>query len=191
MKTSLLLHICCVPCGAGCVQHPFLDEFEVVPEILYYSNSNLNSKEEFEQRLACVRKLGEYFNIPVVVDPYDHESWLQAVKGFENCREGGERCRKCFKFSLSRAAAAAEQHDMAFATTLTVSPRKSSKTIFEIASGWEKFMPLDFKKKNGYLAGSKLAVMLAFYRQNYCGCEFSKCESAAREITPPPSKKPL
>ena len=164
MKNKLLLHCCCAPCAGGCVGHPVLAERELLPELLYFSNSNLDSAEEFERRLACVRKLGEKFNISVAVDPYDHEAWKQAVAGLESAPEGGARCRKCFEFSLSRAAAAAERNGFKFATSLTVSPRKSSSTIFAVASGLTGFVPLDFKKKNGYLNGTKLAKELGFYR---------------------------
>lgn len=191
MENKLLLHCCCAPCAGGCVGHPVLDEMELVPELLYFSNCNLDSAEEFERRLACVRELGEKFNIPVEVDTYDHEAWKQAVAGLESESEGGARCRKCFEFSLSRAAAAAERNGFKFATSLTVSPRKSSSTIFDVASGLTGFVPLDFKKKNGYLNGTKLAKELGFYRQNYCGCEFSKGHLSSEEITPPPIKAPV
>lgn len=173
----LLLHCCCAPCAGGCVRHPFVSEAELTPEILYFSNSNLNSEAEFARRLECVLKLGEYYGIPVEVDPYDHAAWLSAVRGLEDQPEGGSRCEKCFAYSLSRAAAAAEKHHCSFATSLTVSPRKSSRKIFECGSAWSHFIPLDFKKKNGYLNGTHLAAELDFYRQNYCGCEFSLSEN--------------
>ena len=190
MKKRLLLHCCCAPCAGGCIGHPLLEESELVPDSLYFSNSNIDSKEEFERRLRWVMELGEKFNIPVEVDPYDHEAWKAAVAGFESAPEGGARCRKCFEFSLSRAALAAGRTGCEFATTLTVSPRKSSRTIFEIASVMPGFVPLDFKKKNGYLNGTKLARELGFYRQNYCGCEFSKGHLTG-EITPPPTSEPV
>ena len=190
---KLLLHCCCAPCGAGCVDHPFLTEQQFVPELLYFSNSNLDSEAEFNRRLEYVTLLGKHFSIPVAVDPYDHAAWLEAVRGFENEPECGARCERCFAFSLSRAAKAAEERGINFATTLTVSPRKSSKKIFECGSRWEHFAPLDFKKKNGYLNGTRLANELGFYRQNYCGCEFSKTAvstSGKSSITPPPARKP-
>ncbi|MBE6391940.1 MAG: epoxyqueuosine reductase QueH [Lentisphaerae bacterium] len=189
-KKLLLLHCCCAPCAGGCIEHPMLDEFEAEPAILYFSNSNLDTQDEFERRLECVRQLGEKYHIPVEVDPYDHRAWLEAVKGFESCPEGGSRCRKCFEFSLSRAAAAAGGKSCNFATTLTVSPRKSSAVLFEIGGAFDAFLPLNFKKQNGYLKGTQLAKELGFYRQNYCGCEFSKRDSGAGEMTPPPRTEP-
>lgn len=189
-KNLLLLHCCCAPCAGGCVAHPWLEKFEVKPALLYFSNCNIDCKEEFERRLEYVLRLGEKFNIPVEVDPYDHQAWLEAVKGLESFPEGGARCRKCFEFSLSRAAAAALRHHCSFATTLTVSPRKSSRLLFEIGEKLPGFLPLDFKKQNGYLTGTRLAKELNFYRQNYCGCEFSKRSENSSEITPPPATEP-
>ena len=193
-KQLLLLHTCCAPCGAGCVRHPFLTADGQRDIILYYSNSNLDSAEEFNRRLEFVRKLGDLYSIPVEVDPYDHDAWLQAVQGLENAPEGGERCRRCFAYSLSRTAGRAGELGCRFATTLTVSPRKSSRIIFETGQQWPEFEALDFKKKNGYLNGTRLAREQNFYRQNYCGCEFSKsaapASGTAAEITPPPSKTP-
>ncbi|MBR2345160.1 MAG: epoxyqueuosine reductase QueH [Lentisphaeria bacterium] len=172
MGNDLLLHICCAPCGGGCVNRPEM----INPERkvrLFFSNSNLDSAEEFERRLACVRQLAEFFRLDLIVDPYDHDAWLRAVDGLESAPEGGDRCRKCFEFNLRRTAGEAAGK-CAFATTLTVSPRKSSKVLFEIGSQWENFEPIDFKKKNGYLLGTRFAAEQNFYRQNYCGCEFSR-----------------
>ena len=177
-EKKLLLHICCAPCGAGCVNRQEMSTAnrEVV---LFYSNSNLDSIEEFDKRLNEVKKLAEFYHLPLIIDPYDHQAWLAAVGEFAGEPEGGKRCRKCFEFNLSRAAQFAKEGN--FATTLTVSPRKSSRTIFEAASRWENFEKIDFKKKNGYLIGRNFAVEHGFYRQNYCGCEFSRRQTAANE----------
>lgn len=172
-EKDLLLHICCAPCGGGCVNRQEM----ISPDrkvTLFYSNSNLDSADEFEKRLACVRQLAEHFKLELVVDPYDHEAYLAAVAGLENEPEGGARCRKCFEFNLRRTAEMAAESGRAFATTLTVSPRKSSKVLFEIGSQWEDFEKIDFKKKDGYLTGVRFAAEQGYYRQNYCGCEFSR-----------------
>jgi predicted adenine nucleotide alpha hydrolase (AANH) superfamily ATPase len=165
----MILHICCAPCGGGCVERVKGQGKEVV---LFYSNSNLNSAEEFERRLASVKQLAAEQQIEVVVDPYDHEAWLEAVRGLENEPEQGERCKRCFRFSLSRTAAFAKERE--FCTTLTVSPKKRSKVIFEIGSEWEQFVPEDFKKRDGYRRSCEIARQSGFYRQTYCGCEFSQ-----------------
>ena len=176
-SAELLLHICCGPCGGGCVGRPEM----ISPArkvVLFYSNSNLDSAEEFERRLEPVRHLAEIYGLELIIDPYDHEAWLTAVAGLEDCPECGERCRKCFQFNLQRTEKAAAGRN--FATTLTVSPRKSSRVIFEVGSKWQNFEMIDFKKKNGYLIGRNLALEHGFYRQNYCGCEFSLRDSMRR-----------
>ena len=178
-KRDLLLHICCAPCGGGCVDRPEM----ISPERkvkLFYSNSNLDSAAEFERRLECVRRLAEYFSLELVVDPYDHTSWLQAISGLESAPEGGARCRKCFEFNLHRTAAAAAAENSAFTTKLSVSPRKSSAVLFETGSQWADFEKIDFKKKDGYLRGTRFAGEQGYYRQDYCGCEFSRREAEIR-----------
>jgi len=180
MDTGLLLHICCGPCGGGCLGRSEM----IAPErqvTLYYSNSNLDSAEEFERRLEPVERLAEHYGLQVVVDPYDHEAWLEAVSGFEYAPEGGERCRRCFEYNLARTAALAEERGENFATTLTVSPRKSGKVLFEVGGKWDNFEAIDFKKKNGYLLGRNFALEHGFYRQNYCGCEFSRRSAGSTE----------
>lgn len=175
-EKDLLLHICCAPCGGGCVNRQEM----ISPErkvTLFYSNSNLDSAEEFEKRLECVRKLAEYYDLELIVDPYDHDAYLEAVSGLEDEPEGGARCRKCFEFNLRRTAETAAKNGSGFATTLTVSPRKSSRVLFEVGSQWDDFEKIDFKKKDGYLTGVRFAAEQGFYRQSYCGCEFSRRRS--------------
>ena len=177
MSGLFLLHICCAPCGGGCVER--LKDEENISPVLYYSNSNLCDAEEFERRLESVRVLAEKYGLRLEVDPYDHNSWLQAVAGFENEPERGARCAKCFAFNLERAAQFARKIEAQFATTLTVSPLKSSQTIFAIGEDMPGFQPWDFKKKNGYKRSCEIAAELGFYRQNFCGCEFSKRDNPA------------
>lgn len=172
---ELILHICCAPCGGGCIGHPDLAPGRKIT--LVYSNSNLDSPEEFDKRLHEVKRLAEFYGLTLIVDPYDHEAWLQAVSGLENEPECGKRCRKCFEFNLKRTESIA--NGKPFATTLTVSPRKSSAVIFETGSQFPNFEKVDFKKKNGYLTGRNFALEQGFYRQNYCGCEFSRRDAAA------------
>lgn len=165
---SALLHICCAPCGGGCAERMIA---EGRPPLLYYSNSNLESREEFDRRLESVVRLARHFELALEVDPYDHAAWLKAVAGLENEPEHGRRCEKCFAFSLGRAAAFAAGRP--FCTTLTVSPRKSSAVIFAVGAMFPGFEPIDFKKRDGYRRSCEIARKLRFYRQNFCGCEFS------------------
>ncbi len=170
-QKKLLLHICCGPCGSGCL--PRLKEREVV---LYFSNSNLCSPEEYGKRLEAVKILASEYNVPLITDPYDHEAWLKHVSSLENVAdipERGARCGLCFEYSLGRTAAKAAELGMNFATTLTVSPHKNSRLIFSIGGKYDCFEPLDFKKKDGFLLSINESRRLNLYRQTFCGCEFS------------------
>lgn len=170
-KKSLLLHTCCGPCASGCVGT--LTETGRV-FALFFSNSNLADREEYDKRLAAAKTVADRCGAELIADPYDHEAWLDAVKGLEDEPERGARCRKCFAFSLARTALEAEKRGMNFATTLTVSPHKSSDTIFEIGGAWTDFEPWNFKKNDGFLKSVRNSRDWGLYRQTFCGCEFSK-----------------
>ena len=140
----------------------------------YFSNSNLNTPEEFLRRYDAAQKLAAAENVELFMDEYDHEAWLDRTQALANEPERGRRCGICFEWSLSRTALAADALGFdSFATSLTVSPHKSSKIIFEIGSRFAKFTAYDFKKRDGFLKGNRRAAALELYRQKYCGCEFS------------------
>ncbi|MEA4863255.1 MAG: epoxyqueuosine reductase QueH [Victivallaceae bacterium] len=190
---NILLHCCCAPCAGGCVERLLETYGEVA---FYFSNSNLANRAEYDRRLRYVRELGSIFKVRVWVDPYDHDAWLAKCAPLADEPEGGARCRKCFEFSLCRTAAFAASAGFAkFATSLTVSPRKPSAVILAVGSGFMGFEPWDFKKKNGYLRGTQIARENNFYRQNFCGCEFSlaareNLDSSSSLSTPPACKSP-
>ena len=167
----LLLHVCCAPCAGGCVDRLLNEEKREI--ILFYSNSNINTREEYDRRLESVKKLAEIYNLELVTDPYDHESWLKHISGFENEPERGARCSLCFGWSLKRTAEYAASRKMNFATSLTVSPHKNSKIIFEVGKQFSNFEEWDFKKRDGFKKSREIAAKNAFYLQNFCGCEFS------------------
>ena len=169
-KKKVLLHVCCAPCAAHPVED-LLNEYEVA---LYYSNSNIYPKEEYDKRLSFAKQIAGEYNVDLFVDAYDHQEWLEWIKGLENEPEKGKRCEKCFEFNLKRTAAFAKQKKFDFfTTTLTVSPHKSSKKIFAIGEETDIFLTKDFKKKNGFKRSIELSEKFNLYRQNYCGCEFS------------------
>lgn len=141
---------------------------------MYFSNSNLCDEEEYAKRLAAARTVADHFGLELIADPYDHNAWLAAVQGLENEPERGARCSACFCFSLTRTAEMAQRLGMSFATTLTVSPHKNSAVIFDIGAAWEHFEPWDFKKKDGFRLSIENSRELGLYRQNFCGCEFSR-----------------
>ena len=173
MKKKLLLHVCCAPCASGCLG--MLEEAGR-QFTLFFSNSNIWSREEYEKRLRSVEKLASLCHLDLQVDPYDHASWLDSISMPENAPdfpEGGARCRLCFEWSLARTAEAALKEGMNFCTTLTVSPHKSSRIIFEAGARFPGFEPWDFKKKDGFKKSVELSRRYGLYRQNFCGCEFS------------------
>ena len=170
-KNSILLHVCCGPCGTASVERLLLEEKEVT---LFFSNSNIFPESEFYKRLEQVKKLSEIHNVPCYVDEYDHSAWLSVIKGYEREPEKGKRCSVCFNYSLSRAALMAKSLSIeSFTTTLTISPHKISKMIFEKGEAYGSFAPYDFKKKDGFKKSRELSEKYGLYRQNYCGCEFS------------------
>ena len=169
---KVLLHTCCGPCASACVPRLRGEGHDVT---MFYSNSNIDTPEEFEKRLAAAKTLAEADSVELVADGYDHGSWLREVAaGLENAPEKGARCEKCFRFNLARTARYAAEHGFdAFATSLPVSPHKVSSRIFE-ASEDGRFLKADFKKRDGFKESLKRSSELGLYRQGYCGCEFSR-----------------
>lgn len=149
--------------------------------ILYFANSNLDSHEEYERRLKAAKTLAEAEGLEIASEPYDHREWLKEVAaGYEAEPEKGARCARCFKYNLAKAAAFARSRGISdYTTSLTVSPHKPSKVIFDsalhhLSSPSPSFVPYDFKKDGGFLLSNRRAAELGLYRQRYCGCEFSK-----------------
>ncbi len=170
---KFLLHTCCGPCACACVPRLKEEGHEVT---LFFSNSNIDTPEEFEKRLAAAQQLATAESVDLIVDAYDHASWLREVAvGFEAEPEKGARCARCFRFNLARTATFAEAHGFdGFTTSLTVSPHKPSAVIFAVGETFPGFVKMDFKKKNGFLLSTRRAEELNLYRQSYCGCEFAK-----------------
>ncbi|MCL1919759.1 MAG: epoxyqueuosine reductase QueH [Kiritimatiellaeota bacterium] len=171
---NLLLHTCCAPCATHCVSTLRERDHAVT---LFFSNANIAPAEEYARRLDAVRTLAERWDVPLIVDETRHDDWLADVAaGFETAPERGERCARCFRYSLSRThrAMTAQGFD-AFATSLTVSPHKPTPLIFGIgqAIGGAQFLAMDFKKGDGFRHSVRLASELGLYRQRYCGCAFS------------------
>lgn len=184
---SLLLHSCCAPCSSYCLEY-LSDHFKIT--VLYY-NPNLYPCEEYERRVGEQRKLvsalPSKYPISLVEEKGDPKDFFSAVKGLENIKEGGERCFACFKLRLERAAKFAKENAFDyFTTTLTISPLKNAQKLNEIGeAAGEKFgvahLPSDFKKKNGYKRSVELSKLYGLYRQDYCGCVFSKKEREEAE----------
>lgn len=159
---------------------------------IFYYNPNITMPEEYDHRVQEQQRLIEELSrdvmehIDFVEGEYDVSAFIEASKGYEDCKEGGERCKRCFTLRLSRTAEYAKNHGFDyFTTTLTISPLKNAALLNEIgvAQGEKcgiSFLPSDFKKKNGYKRSVELSEKYGLYRQNYCGCVYSKQEMEKR-----------
>ncbi len=185
-KRRVLLHSCCGPCSTACIER-LLPDYKVT---VFFYNPNITDREEYEKRKANQIKFIEAFNEEVpeedrvvfIEGEYLPEDFFDVAQGLEDCPEGGERCTECFKLRLDRTARAALVMGYPiFGTTLTVSPHKNYQLISCIGTqlgevyGLE-FLDMDFKKKAGFQRSIELSKKYELYRQNYCGCEFSKWE---------------
>ncbi|WWR15010.1 epoxyqueuosine reductase QueH [Lachnospiraceae bacterium JLR.KK008] len=185
----LFLHSCCAPCSSYVLV--YLREFFRIT--VFYYNPNITDEEEYRKRakeqkrlIAALNEEEVGFPIRVQEGCYDPQRFLQAVKGLEQCPEGQERCRRCFALRLGETAkqAAAQGFDY-MTTTLTISPLKNAQTLNEIGQQTAQacgtvFLPCDFKKKEGYKQSIELSRKYDLYRQDYCGCVFSREERDRR-----------
>lgn len=168
---KLLLHVCCAPCSSACLDR--LSNFDIT---LYYYNPNTYPKDEYLLRAEQFTKLTQ---LPLIVENYEHQQFLETIAGDENSPEGGERCKKCIKNRLAHSFKYAKENGFEYiTTTLTISPHKDAQYINTIGKELEKlygvkFLPTDFKKENGFLKSIQLSKQFNLYRQDYCGCEFS------------------
>lgn len=176
---SLLLHSCCAPCSSYVLE--YLSQYFQITVFFY--NPNIHPEEEYRKRLENQKKLllsASYQNsVSLIEGKYDPERFFACVKGLEQLPEGAERCRKCFELRLRETAEKAKKRGFEyFATTLTVSPHKSAVVINEIGKevGGQSYIESDFKKREGYKRSIILSKEYGLYRQNYCGCVFSKRE---------------
>lgn len=177
---SLLLHTCCAPCSSYCIEY-LSNYFNIT--VLYY-NPNIYPESEYIHRKAeQIRLIGEMntkYPVKFIDCDFESEKFYEAVNGMENCREGGERCFKCYRLRLTKAARVASQNGFDyFTTSLTISPLKNAGKINEIGEELAKeykvnFLPSDFKKKEGFKRSIELSKEYNLYRQNYCGCVYSQ-----------------
>ncbi|MBQ4266578.1 MAG: epoxyqueuosine reductase QueH [Clostridia bacterium] len=177
---SLLLHSCCAPCSSYCLS--YLSEYFSIT-LLYY-NPNIYPEEEYFKRVKEQKRLISEmkFKNPVsfIEGRFDPQEFYSAVKGLEKCKEGSERCFKCYELRLREAAEYAKKGSFDyFTTTLSISPLKNAAKINEIGEKIAveygvKHLPSDFKKKEGYKKSTLLSKEYGLYRQNYCGCVFSQ-----------------
>jgi len=179
---KILLHSCCAPCSSHVIDtlSPYFDI-----TIIYY-NPNIEPYTEYERRKnEEIRFLNSYPSknkLDIIDCDYDNDKFNEISKGLEECREGGARCIKCYYLRMEKTALEAKKNNYDyFATTLTVSPYKNSNKLNEIGSILEKkynikYLYSDFKKKNGYKHSIEMSKEYNLYRQDYCGCKYSKLE---------------
>ncbi len=175
-KPTLLLHICCAPCGTYVSQERLLPRYRLT---WFFYNPNLVSQVEYDTRLHFVKLMAEKFSIPLIVVPYNNGPWCQKVAGREHDPERGARCQICYLDRLRETARLAKEKKFDFfGTTLLTSPYKDKEVINKMsqdlsASFGVQFLNEDFQKDDGYRKSQALAKELGIYRQKFCGCKYS------------------
>ena len=179
---KLMLHSCCAPCSSAVIER-LTKHFDIT--ILYY-NPNIEPYEEYlkrkEEEIRFIKEFNNINKLDILDCDYDNDKYHELVKGLEMENEGGPRCILCYNQRLEYTALKASEHNYDyFGTTLTVSPYKNSLVLNEIGSSLEdkyniKFLYSDFKKKDGYKRSIELSKEYNLYRQDYCGCIYSKKE---------------
>lgn len=177
---KLLMHACCAPCSSYCIEY-LSNYFEIT---IFYYNPNIDTETEYNHRLEeAIRFVSEFktkYPVKVVSVGYNPNEFLDKIKGLENEPEGGKRCFMCYNLRLEKSFKYALEHNYDYVTTtLTISPLKKSAKINEIASILEKkynikYLYSDFKKREGYKRSIILSREYNLYRQDYCGCKYSK-----------------
>lgn len=179
VRPTLLLQVCCAPCSSYCLE--YLHEYFNITVLFY--NPNIYPESEYAAReselLRLIDELG-FNDINVMKTTFNPDEFYTAVKGFEDCKEGGDRCKICYRLRLEKTAELAKSGGFDyFCTTLSISPLKSAEALCTIGLELEKeygvkYLLSDFKKKEGYKRSIELSREYNLYRQDYCGCVFSK-----------------
>ncbi|MCB9362363.1 epoxyqueuosine reductase QueH [Candidatus Woesearchaeota archaeon] len=176
MQNKLLVHVCCAPCATVPLQR-LREEYALT---LFFYDPNIHPRSEYNKRLEAAHKLADFLGIPLIEGEYDADVWMKRAKPFADEPEGGKRCAACFDMRLFRTAHYAAEHGFPmFVTSLTLGPHKNVDLINSIgraaASMYEvAYLESNFKKENGYQQSIMSSKDLGLYRQNYCGCVYSK-----------------
>ncbi len=179
---KLLLHSCCAPCSSYVLE--YLSNYFYIT-VLYY-NPNIYPEDEYYHRAAeqkrFIREFPTKYHVTFVEGNFEPERFYETVKGYENIREGGERCFRCYELRLREAAEYAKKLNCNyFTTTLSISPMKNAAKLNEIGGRLAEeygipYLYSDFKKRDGYKRSTVISAEYGMYRQDYCGCVFSKRE---------------
>ncbi len=181
-KKTLLLHSCCAPCSSYVLE--YLSRYFYIT--VFYYNPNIYPPEEYDTRVKeqkrLVSQMPVLLPVQVAEGAYEPELFFETVRGMEQLPEGGERCFRCYELRMRKAAEYAADHGFDyFTTTLTISPLKNAGKLNEIGLKLAEetgvpYLVSDFKKKNGYKRSIELSAEYELYRQNYCGCVYSRRE---------------
>ena len=179
-RPKLLLHACCAPCSSYVLE--YLSAFFDITVFFYNPNISPQSEYTFREQelIRLIKEMPLPPNIKMISAEYDPEDFYNMAKGLEELPEGGDRCKKCYRLRLSKTAQTAKENGFDyFSTTLSISPYKNAEWLNTIGAEEGKLFGVeylfsDFKKKNGYKRSCELSEQYGLYRQNYCGCEFSK-----------------
>lgn len=184
---TLLLHSCCAPCSSYCIE--YLSQFFYIT--VYYYNPNISEQDEYQKRVReqkrLIASMPTKYSVQFVEGQYNPQDFYEIAKGYEQCAEGGERCFRCYELRLCSTAKKAIELGMDyFSTTLSISPLKNASKLNEIGERLARemgahYLVSDFKKKEGYKRSIELSREYSLYRQNFCGCAFSKAEALKRE----------
>ncbi len=177
-RPTLLLHSCCGPCSSAVIER-LAEHFRLT---LYYYNPNIEPEAEYRRRLAEQERLLTLLpgGLSLLPCEYDHDAFSAFAQAMADEPEGGRRCLSCFALRLGQTARAAKENGFEyFTTTLSVSPHKNAEALNAIGEGIARqlgvrYLTADFKKKNGYLRSLQLSKAFDLYRQDYCGCLYSK-----------------
>lgn len=177
-RPTLLLHSCCGPCSSAVIER-LAEHFRLT---LYYYNPNIEPEAEYRRRLAEQERLLTLLpgGLSLLPCEYDHDAFSAFAQAMADEPEGGKRCLSCFALRLGQTARAAKENGFEyFTTTLSVSPHKNAEALNAIGEGIARqlgvrYLTADFKKKNGYLRSLQLSKAFDLYRQDYCGCLYSK-----------------
>ena len=185
-KPTLMLHTCCAPCSSSVIER-LAKHFEIT---VFYYNPNIEPIEEYLLRKEEQKRYLKEINVNIKFQDcdYENEEFKKISKGLENLKEGGYRCHECYKLRLLKTAQKAKELNFDyFGTTLTVSPYKNSQILNQIGEEIEKELKIkylfsDFKKKEGYKKSIELSKKYNLYRQNYCGCTYSKEQNKIEKV---------
>lgn len=185
-RNKLLLHVCCAPCSSH-VLEMLAETYDIT---VFFYNPNITEREEYKKRIAELRRFVQEApfakNVDIVEGDYEPERFFEMAKGLESEPERGARCYKCYALRMKKAALYTKAHGFdLFTTTLSISPHKNAAWLNEIGEALSReigveYLYSDFKKKNGYARSIELSREYNLYRQDYCGCVYSKAEAEKR-----------